>query len=221
MLNFWRWLAGVLPLLGLLASQGAAAQVYLGVEAGREHLSFRPEYRFVSGKPDDHYDNRADGSVAGVVGGYRWKTAADFSLDVQGRLSVSNSEWTMTLPEPASFRYDLPVNMAVSLLPAYRLTENFSVFAEAGLALGKIRERKSTSGATKSRYDDATWRPGVVAGFGMSLAVGDGWSVRAGYRRTWYRNHDYDTHDATGVQVETVTSRVVQSTTTLGLMREF
>lgn len=221
MLNFRRWLVCVPPLFGVLASQGAAAQIYLGFEAGHENLSFKPEYRFVDGDPNKTYENPANGSLAGMVGGYHWKPAADFSLDVQGRLSVSDTEWTLALPDPAAFRYDIPVNVAVSLLPAYRLNENFSVFAEGGLALGKIRERKSTAYATGSRYDDVTWRPGILAGFGLSFAMGDGWSVRAGYRRTWYQNHDYDTHDAAGTQVETVTSRVVQSTTTLGLIREF
>ncbi|GAB1392789.1 hypothetical protein MASR1M60_09520 [Rhodocyclaceae bacterium] len=211
----------MVAVLGAVASQGVAAQYYLGVEAGREHLSFKPEYRFMNGTPNQTFDNQADGSNAGLVGGYHWKSAKDFSLDVQGRLSFSNSEWTMVIPEPASFRYDLPVNVAVSLLPTYRLTENFAVFAEAGLALGKIREHKSTSNATRSAYDVSKWRPGVVAGFGMSLALDERWSLRAGYRRTWYRDHDFDTHRADGTQIETVTSRVVQSTKTIALIREF
>lgn len=216
-----RWIGGVAAVLGVLASQGAAAQYYLGAEAGREHLSFKPEYRFMNGTSNQTFDNQANGSSAGVIGGYHWKTAKDFSLDLQGRLSVSDSEWTMAIPEPAQFRYDLPVNMAVSVLPAYRITERFAVFAEAGLALGKIRERKSTADVTKSAYDVSKWRPGVVAGFGMSLALDDRWSLRAGYRRTWYRDHDFNTHSANGVQIEAVTSRVVQTTTTIGLVREF
>lgn len=207
--------------VGAVASPGVAAQYYLGAEAGHEHLSFRPEYRYLNGAPSDRYDNRASGSIAGVLGGYRWKTAKDVSLDVQGRLSVSNSEWTLALPEPAKFRYDLPVNMAVSLLPAYRLSEHFAVFAEAGLALGKIRERKSTTDAARSAYDVSRWRPGVVAGLGMSVTLDEQWSLRVGYRRTWYRNHDFDTRRTDGTRVETVTSRVVHSTTTIGLIREF
>lgn len=221
MKNHLQWITGALTTVGILASQGVAAQYYLGVEAGHEDLSFKPEYRFVSGAPDRTFDNQAEGLVASVVGGYRLTSTNDFSLDAEGRLSISNSDWTLSLTEPASFRYDLPVNLALSLLPAYRISKNFSVFAEAGLALGKIRERKSTESPDKSRYDEETWRPGFIAGFGISLAVGDGWSLRAGYRRTWYKNHDFYTYDANGTQVETVTSRVVQSTTTLGLIREF
>lgn len=219
--NCRKWIGAVVPLLGVLASPGVVAQYYLGVEAGREHLSFRPEYSPVHGGPNDRYDNRANGSVAGVVGGYRWQGRADFSLGVEGRLSVSDTDWKLTLPEPARFRYDVPVSAAMALLPTYRVTENFSVFAETGLALGKIRLRKATTNAVRSRYDVSTWRPGIVAGVGMRYAIGGGWSVRAGYRRTWYKEHDFNTYRADGSQVEAVSSKVVQSMTTLGLMREF
>ncbi len=220
-MNCRKWLAAAVPLLGVLASSGVQAQYYLGVEAGREHLSFRPEYSYVNGRPNDRYDNRAHGALAGAVGGYHWRGAADFSLGVEGRLSVSDSDWKTTLPEPARFRYDVPVSVAVALLPTYRVTENFSVFAETGLALGRIRARKTTPDATRSRYDDASWRPGVVAGVGVRHAMGDGWSVRAGYRRTWYKAHDFNTYRADGSQVESVSSKAVQSTLKLGLMREF
>jgi opacity protein-like surface antigen len=214
-----RWIGGSVILLGALASQGASAQYYLGGEVGSEHLSFKPEYRFVNGDPNRGYDNRANGSLGGVVGGYHWQFAKDCSLDVQGRLSVSDSAWEMALPEPASFRYDLPVNVAVSVLPSFNLTEKFAVFAEAGLALGKIRERKLA--VTSSQYDIEKWRPGIVAGLGVSLALDERWSVRAGYRRTWYQNHEFNTYSANGAQVETVTSRVTQNTVTIGLIRKF
>ncbi|MFA5626444.1 MAG: outer membrane beta-barrel protein [Thiohalomonadaceae bacterium] len=220
MLNYRRWICGVVTALGMVASQGVAARYYLGVEAGHEHLSSRPEYSFVSGKPNQTFDNQAHGSSIGVIGGYHWKTTKDFSLDVQGRLSVSDTTWKMTLPEPASFRYDIPVNVAISLLPSFHFTKNFAAFAEAGLALGKIRERKST--VTTSQYNIEKWRPGIVVGLGMSLALDERWSMRAGYRHTWYKNHDFNTYSAVnGMQVESVTSRVKQSMTTIGLIREF
>jgi len=219
--NCRKWIGSIAALLGTLASQGAAAQYYLGIEAGREHLSFKPEYRFVSGAPNQTFDNRAVGSMAGVVGGFHWKTTQDFSLDVQGRLSTSNAAWQLALPEPSSLRYDLPVNVAISLLPAFRVSDKFTVFAEAGLALGKIRERKVTTNVAMSGYDEDKWRPGIVTGFGVSLALDDRWSLRAGYRRTWYKDHDFNTYRANGTQVEAVTSRVVQSTTIIGLIRKF
>ena len=122
---------------------------------------------------------------------------------------------------PSSLRYDLPVNVAISLLPAFRVSDKFTVFAEAGLALGKIRERKVTTNVAMSGYDEDKWRPGIVTGFGVSLALDDRWSLRAGYRRTWYKDHDFNTYRANGTQVEAVTSRVVQSTTIIGLIRKF
>ena len=213
------WVVSVVAVLGAAASQGVAAQYYLGAEAGREHLSFKPEYRFVSGAPNRSFDNQADGTVGGVIGGYHWQSAPDFSLDVQGRVSVSNTAWKAELPEPASLRYDLPLAMSVSLQPAFHLSNGFSVFAETGVALGKIHERKTA--VTTSMYDVVKWRPGFVAGFGMRLALDARWSLHAGYRRTWYRDHTFNTYRANGTQVETVTSRVVQSTMTMGLVRAF
>jgi opacity protein-like surface antigen len=169
--------------------------------------------------PNSTFDNQADGSIGSIVTGYHWKSGKILSLDLQGRLSVNSNSWQMALPEPASFRYDLPLNLAVSLLPSFHLSEKFAVFAEAGLALGKIREQKTA--ATTSRYDVEKWRPGIVAGFGLHLALDERWSVHAGYRRTWYQDHEFATYLANGTQVETVISRVVQSTSTMVLVREF
>lgn len=216
-----RWILGAATALSAVISQGAAAQshYYLGLEMGREHLSFKPEYSFVSGAPSITYDNQADGSVASVVGGYHSKSTESFSLDVQARLSVNNAAWRLTLPEPASLRYDLPLNVAVSLLPSFHFTERFTLFAEAGLALGRIREQKLA--VTTSMYDIEKWRPGLVAGLGMSLALDERWSMRLGYRRTWYKNNGFGTYLVSGTQVEAVTSRVVQDATTFGLVRDF
>lgn len=221
MANYLKWMFGAVAVVSALGAQGAAAQYYLGVEAGRDHLAFQPEYRFVNGAPQQTYDNRASGAAFGVVGGYRWQSSRDFTFDVQGRVSVSNAEWTLDLPEPASLRYDVPMNVAVALLPAFRVSDKLSVFAEAGLALGKIRERKSTTNVTRSHYDVDKWQPGFVAGFGLDLALDERWSVRAGYRRTWYKDHDFNTYRADGSQVEAVTSEVRQSLTTIGLFRTF
>ena len=106
-------------------------------------------------------------------------------------------------------------------LTSHGAAAQYYLGVEAGLALGKIRERKATTNVTMSGYDEDKWRPGVVAGLGMSLALDERWSLRVGYRRTWYKDHDFDTYRADGTQVEAVTSRVVQSTTTIGLIREF
>lgn len=78
----------------------------------------------------------------------------------------------------------IPVNVAVSLLPTFQVSEKIALFAEAGLALGKIQERKPA--VTTSMYDVRKWQSGYVSGAGMSFAVDDQWSARIGYRRTWY-----------------------------------
>ena len=211
--------------LSMLASQEVTAQsspqssFYAGVEIGHANLSFKPHYRFVNGAPDVTFDNQADGSMGGILAGYHWKSGKDYSLDLEGLLSASNASWQMALPEPASFRYDVPMNLSVSLLPSFHLTDKFAVFAQAGLALGRIRERKSA--VSTSMYDVNEWRPGIVAGFGMRLTLDDRWSMRIGYRRTRYQNHEFATYLANGSQVEAVTSRVEQSATTLSLVKEF
>lgn len=221
MLNYQKCMGAVVAVVGVLASQGVAAQYYLGVEAGHEHLDFEPKYRFVNGTPNESFENHANGAALGLLGGYHLLSTKDYALAVQGRLSVSNADWKLRLDEPASLRYDLPMNVAVSLLPTFRLSEKFSVFAEVGLALGKIREHKSTGNVNSSSYHEDKWRPGMVAGLGLSFALDERWSVRAGYRRTWYKDHDFNTYRANGTQVERVTSRVEQSSTTLALIRAF
>ena len=76
--------------------------------------------------------------------------------------------------------------MDILLLSVFRLSEKFSVFAEAELALGIIRERKSINNVTLSSYDENKWRPGFVAGLGMTLTLDERWSLRDGYRQTWH-----------------------------------
>lgn len=82
----------------------------------------------------------------------------------------------------------------------------------------------SSSSAAENYYagaEIAEWQPGGVAGAGTSIAVADQWSVRIGYRRTWYKELRYNTFLADGTQVETNSSKLVQSMWNLGLIREF
>jgi len=218
--NGQRWMPGAVIALCLAASNGAAAQgYYVGAEIGSEHVSFQPLYRFANGAPNLSFDDQVYGSGVGVLAGYRWKAAPDFSIALQGRLSASDAAWKLELPEPASLKYAIPVNVAVSLLPTFQVSEKIALFAEAGLALGKIQERKSA--VTTSMYDVQKWQSGYVSGAGMSFAVDGQWSARIGYRRTWYKELSYDTHLANGTKVEMVSSKAVQSMTSIGLIREF
>ncbi len=218
--NTQRWMLCTVAALCLVAGNGMAAEsYYVGVEIASEHLSFGPDISFVNGRPDRSFDDQAYGSSVGVLAGYRWKAGPDFSIALQGRLSTGDTAWKQELPEPASFKYAVPVNAAVSLLPTFHASENLALFAEVGLAMGKIQERKSA--VVTSQYDVEKWQPGGVAGAGMSVAVADQWSVRIGYRRTWYQELRYNTYLADGTQVETNSSKPVQSMWNLGLIREF
>ena len=220
MANTQCWMLGTVAALGLVAWNSSAAEsYYVGAEIASEHLSFGPDISFVDGRPNRSFDDQAYGSSVGVLAGYRWKARPDFSIALQGRLSASDAAWKQELLEPASFKYAVPVNTAVSLLPTFQASENLALFAEVGLAMGKIQERKSA--VTTSTYDVQKWQPGGVAGAGMSVAVADRWSVRIGYRRTWYKELRYNTYLANGTQVETNSSKPVQSTWNIGLIREF
>ena len=216
------WILGAATLTGMgwPASNGMAAQgYYMGAEIGSEHVSYQPEYSFMNGTPNESYDNKADGLGGGVLAGYLWQTGTAFSIALQGRLSAADAVWELDIPEPASLRYAIPVNAALSLLPTFHVSKRVAFFVEVGVALGKIEERKSAT--TTSMYDVDEWQSGGIAGAGMNFAVDDRWSVRIGYRRTWYQEFSYDTHLADGAQVETVSDQPVQSMTSIGLIREF
>lgn len=215
-----RWILGAMAILCLVAwNVSIAENYYVGAEVGGEYVAFDPEVGFVSGRANVSFDDRAYGSSIGVVAGHRWKVRSDLSLAMQGRFSASDTVWKSELPEPASFEYAVPVNAAVSFLPTFHAWEKLALFAELGLAWGKIQERKSA--VVTSRYDVEQWQQGGIAGAGISAALGDQWFIRIGYRRTWYKELKYDTHLADGTHVETNSSKPVQSIGSLGVIREF
>ena len=220
-MNSQRWLLSAVIALGVVVSNDARAQnYYLGIEVGNEHVSFNPDYSFVSGAANRSFDNEASGTGVGVLAGYHWKVAPNFSISLQGRLSTSNADWKLDLAEPASLEYAIPMTAAVSLLPTFQASEKISLFAEAGIAMGKIQERKSA--VSTSRYDAQEWLPGVVAGAGMNIAMDEQWSVRIGYRRAWYNKLTYDSHlcqrNTCG---DDSRQPDLQSMLSIGLIREF
>ena len=134
------WMLSALMIPGAMIFQPVAAQSYVGVELSRENISFKPTYQFVNGTADQSFHNRASGATGGVVVGYRWKPAQGLSWDLHGRLSGSDNAWKLSLPEEsATFRYDLPVSLSFSLAPVWQVSDKVALFAEAGVAVGKIR----------------------------------------------------------------------------------
>ena len=214
------WTLSALVIAGAIVSQPATAQSYVGIEIGREDISFKPNYQFVNGSADQSFHNRASGAIGGLVVGHRWKPAQGLSWDLHGRLSGSDNAWRLALPEEsATFRYDLPVSLSFSMAPVWQVSDKVALFVEAGVAIGRIRERKQAP--ITSHYDIRTWRPGLLAGLGAHVALDDRWALRLGYHRIGYRARDFDTFDAAGRQVEAVRSRVTQRETTLALIRAF
>jgi opacity protein-like surface antigen len=210
-----------LGLLGAAMCGSAVAEgFYLGIEGARERITFKPHYYMLDGTPDGSFTNRARGNSAGLLLGHRWQLAPRVSLALEGRLSASDTRWTLSIPEePARFRYDIPYSAAVTLQPTVHVTEVIGVYAEGGFAYGRIRERKSAPAT--SAYDARGWREGRVLGAGVSLKVGQAWSARVGYRETRYSSLSYTARLGDGTPVERVRDRPRVESWHFGLMRSF
>jgi len=205
---------------GLLTASAAQAEgFYGGFEIARERLRFSPHYYTPSGDPDNRYVNRAHGIAGTLCAGRRWTLSERWSLAGEARLNRSDTRWRERLGEPAALRYDIPYSAEIAVLPTWHATPRVALFLDAGIALGRIRERKADS--PLSTYDERHWRAGLMLGAGMEVRLGEAWSVRAGYRRTRYRSMDYSTHDAGGAVVEHVRDRPQQSRWYAGLTRRF
>lgn len=204
----------------LLPINATADGFYGGIEAAHERLRFEPHYYEPDGTPDGSFVNRASGQAGALFVGHRRIVSPDFSLAVEARFAISDTRWRLRLPsEPASLRYDIPYSASLTLQPAYHLSDRLAMFAEAGVAWGRIHERKWSS--PDSTYDERRWRPGLVLGVGVSLRLGDAWSARLGYRETRYRELRYNARDAGGDVVERIRDKPRQATWHLGLVRDF
>jgi opacity protein-like surface antigen len=223
--NNRQWVISALALFCSVGSSAVMAQYYVGIEGGSERQMFKQEYTALSSGELQTFEDEAKGSTGGVLLGHRWKVSKAFFLALQGRVSVSDSEWTLNLDIPeesAKFRYDMPLSTGVSILPMFHLTDDLTVFAEGGIAYSRIREQKSQGDGQPvfSVYNIDQWKPGLIAGVGVSLALDQHWSIRLAYRRTWYKDLTFST-EKDGTAVEEIRSTVVQSTATIGLVRQF
>lgn len=214
-----RYCTAALCAFGAIAPAAHGGDYYGGAELASDHLVFRPEYSFASGRPNASYDDQAYGKALGVFAGRRWQVGANVSLAVEARLAKSNTAWRLALPDPASFTYAIPYTASLSLLPSLGLGSRVALYAELGIATGRIEQRKDA--AVGSRYDVAQWRPGWIAGGGLAFALDDRWGARLGYRRIRYASLAYDSRLADGSRVESVSCPSVQSQWGLGLIRSF
>lgn len=203
----------------LTASGAQAEGFYGGFELARERLRFAPQYYTPAGEPDGRYINRTRGTAGTLLVGHRWPLSGDWSLAGEARLNFSDTRWRERLDEPATLRYDIPFSAELAVLPTWHASPRVALFLGAGIALGRIRERKSDS--PFSTYDTRRWRPGVVLGAGMQLQLGESWQLRMGYRETRYRALRYSSRDGAGDVVERIRDRPEQSRWYVGLTRGF
>lgn len=204
---------------GLVSFDAVADGFYGGIDIARERLRFAPEYT-VNGNPDGRYVNRATGAAGSLFAGHRRNLSPAWSLAFEARLSASDTRWRLRIPdEPASLRYDIPYSASLTVQPTFHASERVSLFVEGGLALARIRERKS--GSPLSNYDERDWRPGLAVGAGVNLRLGEAWSARFGYREARYRNLSYASRDAGNNVVERIRDRPEQSAWYLGVLRSF
>lgn len=210
----------VAAIAALACSSAGAQDFYVGMEGARERLTFKPDYYTLAGEPDNQFANRARGQAGGILAGIRWQSGTRAAISIEGRLSASNTDWTLRLPdEPASFRYAIPYSAAVVVQPSLRLSDRVSVYAEAGLVAGRIQERKSAPNT--SRYDERRWRSGTVLGAGIEIRFDSLWSARAGIRKTRFDTLSYTSHLPDGTPAERIRDRPEQHVTHIGLIRRF
>jgi opacity protein-like surface antigen len=184
----------------LLATPAHAGEWGIGVELGYGEQTFEPNYSFYNGRPDRGYTNRAYGVDTALFAEYRVHLSSAFSVGALGRVGGTPSKWKLSTSEPARLTYDIPVNVALSLVPALHVDDMTALFGELGLAGGYVQYRKESS--VSSWYDQRGWRPGVVVGGGIERKLVDSVSARAFFRYTAYQSRAFDTTGPGGRLVE-------------------
>ncbi len=199
-----RWFVGILVAVAALASNATAGQWYSGADVGYAQNEFRPSYVFVSGRAPETYKNDSDGAELGLYVGCAERVVNRLSIACQLRATLSSSEWTLSLPdEPATFSYEVPYTLGLSVLPTLQVTDNIWLFAELGLVSGLVNEQKTSS--TRSSYDFDEWRGGTLFGCGAGFSVTDVLTISLHYRVTSYDSFSYRTFLPNGDWEETVT----------------
>ncbi|WP_028325053.1 outer membrane protein [Desulfatirhabdium butyrativorans] len=186
----------------LLVASADAGFFYAGTEIGYAETRFEPQYSYMDGSPNDRYVDLAYGQTGSLIFGYMRPLGAGLSMGLQGRIGLSNDEWTLYTNEPAHLTYRIPYSYAFGLRPALRISDSLSVFFDGGIGQGNIQEKKESPFA--SRYDINEWKLGYTAGAGIEYHLSSVWSMNFSYRYTAYDRLSYDSYMPNGSHWETV-----------------
>ncbi|PWC35311.1 outer membrane beta-barrel protein [Azospirillum sp. TSO22-1] len=212
-------LATLLASSVLLATSAHAGEWGVGLELGYGKQTFKPHYTYYGGHPDDRFTNRAYGPEAALFAEYRVHLSPVFSVGALGRVGGTPSEWTLDTNEPAHLAYDIPVTVALSVVPAVHLDDMTALFGELGVAGGYVRHRKDSP--VWSSYDQRGWQAGLVVGGGVERALTESVSARAFFRYTAYQERAFNSVGPAGNAVERIKDAPRAVSWGLGLMKRF
>jgi opacity protein-like surface antigen len=184
---------------------------YAGIDLTRFEVRFAPHYTELDDGEESDFDNRADGLQADLALGHRRRLNDRVSLALQGAVGFNDVAWTLSLDEPADFRYSIPYTISGSLLPEVRLAGPVWAFAEVGGGVGRVKQEKS--GSTLSTYDSNRLRGALALGGGVFYQVGRRLDLVGRYRYVRYAGYEFDSIGPGGQPVE----HVAESPRTVGV----
>ena len=195
---------------------------YGGFDVGQTDHEFSPRYT-VPGAPDSTFINESDGTQFGLFVGHDWALYDRFSLGVQGRVEFNDAEWTLSIPEPASFKYEIPTLYSIGLLSRFELSPRIVLFAELAAVQAEVNEKKF--GSPDSNYDVSETADGVRYGGGLAFPLDDIIDARTSlviaYRVVDLSSFSYVSRDSAGMQVERITDSPETASWSIGLLRRF
>lgn len=202
-----------------LAASAHAGEWGAGLELGYGKQTFKPLYNYYGGYPSDSFTNRAYGAEAALFAEYRVHLSPVFSVGALGRVGGTPSGWSLDTNEPAHLAYDIPVNVALSVVPAVHLDDMTALFGELGVAGGYVRHRKESP--VWSSYDQRGWQAGLVVGGGIERALAESVLARAFFRYTAYQERAFNSFGPGGSAVERIKDAPYAVSWGLGLMKRF
>ncbi len=184
-------------------AQGEKPSWYAGVGAGGLNTDFQPYYTYYAGGTPDQFENEARGFQAEILAGRRRRLSDRWSLSVEGSAAFNSFKWTLLIPdEPAALEYSLPHRFAVSVVPELQLGR-FSVYADLGGGMGRVRELKTSP--SSSTYDYDKMRATLNVGGGIRVLAAANLHVFAHVGHVRYASVEFDTFLQPGGSLPPVT----------------